>query len=321
MRELKYLQALREGLWNEMKRDSSIYVMGENIRLGINKLTEGFYKEFGDNKVINSPKSEATLISSATGASMIGMRPVIELQMSDFVFLSFSALIDQAAKLRYISGGKLSFPVTYIIIEYGTYKGFEVQHSDNPYSFLIHGGMKVAVPSDAYDAKGLLVSAIRDDDPVAVFLPARVLADKGDVPEDQYTVPLGKGEIKRIGSDITVVATGHLVKVALDVAEKLDRKGISIEVFDPRTLLPFDKKTLEKSVSKTGKVVIIDDSPISCGFASMVSSILMEECFEYLKAPIKRIARADVPVPFSQTMEEYVLPNEMKLVNAIKTII
>ena len=321
MRELRYLQAVAEALRSEMKKNSDVIVMGEDVRESLRGVTKGLYKEFGPDRVIDFPISEQVLIGCGVGASISGLRPVIEFQINEFVFFAFEQLINQSQRLRYLSGGKIIIPITYIVPGSGARGGIAGQHSDNPYSFLIHGGMKVAIPSNAYDAKGLLISAIRDNDPVAVFLPARVLADKGDVPEDQYTVPLGKGEIKRIGSDITVVATGHLVKVALDVAEKLDRKGISIEVFDPRTLLPFDKKTLEKSVSKTGKVVIIDDSPISCGFASMVSSILMEECFEYLKGPIKRIARADVPVPFSQPMEEYVLPNERKLLNAVKKII
>jgi len=314
------MQAAYEGLAKEISKDQNIYfIKKENI----------FNKKFSEvlnndilinNRVISMPKSEATIVSSATGLALIGLRPVLELNQIEDIFLVFSALIDQAAKLRYISGGKLMFPITYLFIENNVYKNNNSQHSDNPYSFLIHGGMKVVIPSCAYDAKGLLVSAIRDNDPVAVFLPTRILAEKGEVPEEQYSIPLGKAEIKKTGSDITVVAIGHCVNIAIDVARKLEaEEGISVEVFDPRTLLPFDNETLEKSISKTGKVVIIDDSPISCGFASMVSSILMEEYYEYLKRPVLRITREDIPVPFSKPLKEYVLPNKEKLENAIRS--
>ena len=321
MRELSLIQAAYEGLKEEINKDLNVYLM--KVENAFNKKYYGISDgdSLIDNRVVSMPKSEATLISSATGLALIGMRPVIELNHMENIFLAFSALVDQAAKLRYMSGGKLKFPITYLIVEHDDYYDFGVLHSDNPYSFLLHGGMKVVIPSCAYDAKGLLISAIRDDDPVAVFLPTRVLADKGPVPEEQYSIPLGKADIKRQGSDITVVATGHLVGTALKVAQQFEKEGISIEVFDPRSLLPFDKETLEKSISKTGKVVIIDDSPITCGFSNSVAAIIAEEFFSYLKAPVKIVARADVPVPFSQPLEEYVLPNEEKLVNAIKKII
>jgi pyruvate dehydrogenase E1 component beta subunit len=321
MRELSLIQAAYEGLKEEINKDLNIYLM--KVENAFNKKYYGISDGGSsvDNRVVNMPKSEATLISSATGLALIGMRPVIELNHMENIFLAFSALVDQAVKLRYMSGGKLKFPITYLIVEHDDYYDFGVLNSDNPYSFLLHGGMKVVIPSCAYDAKGLIISAIRDDDPVAVFLPTRVMADKGPVPEEQYTIPLGKADIKRQGSDITVVATGHLVVTALKVAQQFEKEGISIEVFDPRSLLPFDKETLEKSIFKTGKVVIIDDSPITCGFSNFVASIIAEEFFSYLKAPVKIVARADVPVPFSQPLEEYVLPNEEKLVNAIKKIV
>ncbi len=195
------------------------------------------------------------------------------------------------------------------------------QHSDNPYPYILHGGIKTIIPSTPYDAKGLVISAIRDNDPVAVFLPINITGTKGEVPEDIYTIPLGQAEIKRQGEDITVVAVGHLVNVAIKAAEKLEQSGISIEVFDPRTLLPFDKKLLKKSVAKTGRLLIIDDSNRMCGFAAEVSAFAAEECFEILKAPIVRITRADVPVPFSRVMENYILPDEEKLINAVKTML
>lgn len=319
------MQAAIEGFHEEMKKDTGCCLLrvessscknNQKTRelIGIDKT--GLYKD----RVVDMPKSVATLVSSATGLAMIGMRPIIEFNNSEDFYLAFSGLLDQAAKLRYMSGGKLKFPVTYLFIEDNDFYDFNILSSDNPYSFLLHGAMKVVMPSCPYDAKGLLISAIRDDDPVAVFLPTRAAADKGNVPQEQYTIPLGSADIKRQGTDVTVVATGHLVQTALSAADKLQEEGISIEVFDPRSLLPFDTRTLEKSIAKTGRAVIIDESPITCGFGSFVSSIIAEDLFSYLKAPVKIVARADVPVPFSQPLEEYVLPNEDKLINAIKKI-
>jgi pyruvate dehydrogenase E1 component beta subunit len=318
VREIRYLQAVAEALSNEMKINEDIIIMGEDVRESLRGVTKGLYNLFGKDRVIDFPISEQCMVGCGIGCAISGFRPVIEFQISEFTFFSFEQLILQSQRLRFYYGGKIKIPVTYFIPGSGARGGISGQHSDNPYSFLIHGGMKVVVPSSAYDAKGLFVSAIRDNDPVAVFLPTRVLAEKGEVPEEQYTIPLGKAEIKKIGSDITVVATGHCVNIAIDTARKLEaEEGISVEVFDPRTLFPFDNKTLEKSISKTGKVIIIDDSPKTCGFASMVSSIIMEEYYKYLKRPIWRITRADVPVPFSEPLEEYVLPNSKKLENAI----
>ena len=321
MRELSLIQAAYEGLRQEISKDTNTCLLRiENVP---GKKDNGISDPGipAGERVVIMPKSEATIISSATGLALTGIRSVIELNNMEDVFLAFSALLDQAVKLRYMSGGKLKFPVTYLFIENNDYYDWSILHSESPYSFLVHGGMKVVIPSCAYDAKGLLITAIRDDDPVAVFLPTRVLADKGHVPEEQYTISLGKADIKRQGSDVTVIATGHLVGTALTVAKQFGKEGISIEGFDPRSLLPFDKETLEKSISKTGKVVIIDDSPITCGFSNFVAAIIAEEFFSYLKAPVKIVARADIPVPFSQHLEEYVLPNEEKLINAIKKIV
>jgi len=318
MREIRYLQAVAEALNNEMKINEDVIVMGEDVRESLRGVTKGLYNIFGKDRVIDFPISEQGMIGCGIGSAISGLRPVIEFQINEFTFFAFEQLILQSQRLRFYSGGKIKIPVTYIVPGSGARGGISGQHSDNPYSFLIHGGMKVVIPSCACDAKGLLVSAIRDNDPVAVFLPTRVLAEKGEVPEEQYTIPLGKAEIKKTGSDITVVATGHCVNIAIDIARKLEaEEGISVEVFDPRTLLPFDKETLEKSISKTGKVVIIDDSPISCGFSNEVAALIGEEYFSKIKAPVKIIARADVPVPFSEPLEEYVLPNSEKLEKAI----
>ncbi len=321
LRTLWYLKAVAEALSQEMHRDSQIIVLGEDVRQSLRGITKGFIDEFGSDRIIDMPISEAAMVGAGTGAALMGKRPVLEFQISEFVFFAFDQLIDQAQKLRYMSGGKLSVPVTYIIAGAGAKGGMAGQHSDNPYPYLMHGGMKTVVPTTPYDAKGLIISAIRDNDPVAVFLPINVTGTKGEVPEEIYTVPLGQAEIKRQGEDITVLAVGHLVNVAIKASEKLYKFGISIEVLDPRTLLPFDKKLLKKSVAKTGRLLIIDDSNRMCGFAAEISAFAAEECFESLKAPIVRITRADVPVPFSKVMENYVLPDEEKLINAVKAML
>ena len=320
MRKLRYLKAVSEGLKQQMVKDKNIFVIGEDVRESLRGITKGFIDEFGPERVIDAPISEAGFTGIGTGAAFLGMRPVLEFQISEFVFFAFDQLIDQAQKLRYMSGGKLKVPVTYIIVGAGAKGGMAGQHSDNPYPYILHGGMKTVIPSTPYDAKGLLVSAIRDDDPVAFFLPINIQGMKGHVPEEEYSIPLGKGEIKKEGKDITIVAVGHLVSIALEVAEKAETEGRSIEVFDPRTLLPLDRELLKKSVSKTGRVIIFDDSNRTCGYAAEISAFISEECFKYLKAPIKRITRADVPVPFSKTLEQYVLPDEKKLFRAVNSI-
>ena len=220
MREIRYLQAVSEAVRMEMKRDESIFYMGEDVRHGLRGVSKGFVEEFGPERVIDTPISESGFVGIATGAAMQGMRPILEFMINTFVFFAFDELIDQAQKFFYMSGGRLKIPVTYIIpLMLGSIAG---QHSDAPYPFVIQGGMKTILPSTPYDAKGLVTTAIRDDDPVMVFLPARVLGKKGMVPEEQYSIPIGVGEIKREGTDITVIATGHLVTEALNVSEKLE---------------------------------------------------------------------------------------------------
>jgi acetoin:2,6-dichlorophenolindophenol oxidoreductase subunit beta len=317
MRNIYYLKAISEALSNEMKIDPDVVIIGEDVRYSLRGITKGFIDIFGPDRIIDSPISEAGLTGVGTGAAILGLRPVLEFQICEFIFFAFDQLVDQAQKLRYMSGGKLKNPVTYLVASSGAKGGMAGQHSDNPYPYILHSGMKTVMPSTPYDAKGLLVSAIRDDDPVAVFLPVNSLGTKGDVPEEQYAIPLGKGDIKREGKDITIVAVGHLVKTALDAAEELELQGISAEVYDPRTLLPLDKDLLFKSVKKTGRVVVFDDSNRTCGFAAEVSAIIAEECFADLKSPVRRITRADVPIPFNAQMEAFVLPDKEKLMKAI----
>jgi acetoin:2,6-dichlorophenolindophenol oxidoreductase subunit beta len=318
MDKINGIEAINDSLINIFEEDGNTCLITESIDF---ELERKLLDKFGDKRVISVPKSDASTVSFAIGLALVKIRPVYLIKHISTFFLAFSGLVDQSAKLRYMSGSKLNFPITFVFLQTKNYRDVSEEHSDNPYSFLLHGGMKVVVPSTPYDVKGLTVSAIRDNDPVAVFLPTRISADKGEVPQEHYSIPLGVGEIKRKGSDLTIVATGHLVKVALGAAGILEKEGISAEIFDPRTLLPLDTKTLGDSISKTGRLVIIDDSPYTCGFSNFVSSIAAEQYYPYLKAPIKIVARADVPVPFSQPLEEYVLPNEEKLLNAVRQIV
>lgn len=321
MRQIRYLKAVSEALDQEMERDPSVFIIGEDVRKSARGITIGFAEKFGPDRVIDTPISEQGLHTVAIGAAMMGFRPVIEYQISEFIFFAFEQLVDQAQKFHFLSGGKVNVPITLLVPASGAIGSCSGQHSDHAYPYVLHGGMKAIIPSTPYDVKGLIISAIRDDDPVMVFLPQYLLGGKGDVPEENYVIPLGLGDIKNAGNDITVIATGHLVPVAIKVAKEFEKEGLSVEVIDPRTLLPLDTGMIKKSVSKTGRVAIIDDSNRTCGFAAEISAILAEECFDALKKPVIRVTRADVPVPFSPPMEKYMLPNEDKLKNAIKKLI
>lgn len=319
MRELRYLHAVQEGIKQEMQKNKNIIILGEDIRHSLRGITKGFFEEFGEERVIDTPLSEIALVGAGTGLAVSGVRPIVEFQLSEFVFLAFDQIVNQALKLKYMSGGKLSVPVTYIVPSMGARGGSMAgQHSDITYSYVLQAGMKVAVPSNAYDAKGLVISAIREEDPVMVYLPAKCLAKKDNVPEEIYTIPFGKGIIRREGKDITIIAIGHYVQLAVEVAEIIiNGKGISLEIVDPRTLLPLDGELIKKSVSKTGRVIIMDDSNKTCSFASEIAAFIGEELFGYLKAPVRRIARTVVPVPFSAPMESFVIPDKQELIDVI----
>ncbi len=319
MRILRYLHAVQEALQQEMTRDENIIILGEDIRHSVRGFTKGLFEKFGPDRIIDTPISEIALVGCGTGLAISGFRPIIEFQIPEFVFLSFDQMVNQAQKLRYMTGGNLTIPVTYIIPGMGACgSGLAGQHSDNTYTYLLHSGMKVVIPSTPYDAKGLVINAIRENDPVIVYLPNKCLPTKGEVPEEIYTVPIGRGVIRKEGKDITVIATGHLVNIAVEVAEEFEREDISIEVLDPRTLLPLDKDLFLKSIAKTKKVIIFDDSNKNCGIAAEISAIISEEAFFNLKAPVRRISRADVPVPFSTPMECFVMPSKEKLIDVVR---
>src|SRR5690606_13248467 len=240
-------------------------------------------------------------------------RPIVEYQIGALAFVAFDQLVDQAMKLPYMMGGQCRVPVTYIFPASGFRTGLAGQHSDHLYPYLLHAGMKVVIPSTPADAKGLLVAAVRCDDPVALFAPAAVMAERGEVDEALYEIPLGKGAVRREGDGVTVIAVGHLVREALLVADELEGEGISVHVFEPRTLLPLDLEGLEAAVRRTGRVVILDDSNLVCGFAAELAALIAEHWFDALKMPVKRIARATVPVPFSPALDREVVPSGERL--------
>jgi pyruvate dehydrogenase E1 component beta subunit len=323
VREITFVEALNEALRQEMERDSSIFVIGEDVGVyeGIFGVTKGLFKKFGPDRVIDTPISEAGFIGLCVGAAIAGLRPVVELMFVDFFGVAMDQIYNQAAKLRYMTGGKAKIPLT-IRTTIGGGLRAAAQHSQVLYSIFAHvPGLKVIVPSTPYDAKGLLISAIRDDNPKIFFEHKQLYGIKGPVPEEPYTIPLGKADVKREGKDVTVVAAAYMVHEALKAAEKLEKEGISVEVIDPRTLVPLDKETILTSVKKTGRLVIADEDYDRCGFASWVASIVADEAFGSLKAPIKRVTTPNVPIPFSPPLEDEILPNATKIENAVKSIV
>lgn len=319
MPRLNYLQALNQAIHQEMEQDSSSFIIGEDIRGSLRGETKGLFDAFGPDRVIDGPISEAAMTGFVTGAALAGLVPILEFQVSSLVYPAFDQLVNQAAKFTFMSGGQRPLPVTYIVMASGARNSMAGQHSDNPYPFFIHAGIKTICPATPFDIKGLMISAIREPDPVAVFAPAAALSVRGDVPGELYTIPLGVGETKRQGSDLTVIATGHLVNDALAVADQLDAEGISVAVWDPRTLLPLDREGLVTAVEQTGAAIVFDDSNRTCGFASELVSVIAETCHDDLKAPIVRVTRADVPIPFSPVLESIPLPSRADLTDAIRT--
>lgn len=320
-RELTFAEAIREGIYQELKRDERVFVMGEDVGFedGAFRVTSGFLKEFGRERIRDTPISEAAFLGAGVGAAILGMRPVVELMFADFVGVAMDQIYNQAGKLRYMSGGQVKIPIV-IRMAMGGGLSAAAQHSQCLYSIFAHvPGLKIVVPSNSYDAKGLIISSIRADDPV-MFFEHKALYDRkfGHVPEESYEIPFGKAEIKRSGNDVTVVATALMVHKALDAAKQLETEGISAEVIDPRTIVPLDKTAIFNSLKKTGRIVIVDEDYERCGFAAEVSALIADESFDLLDAPIKRVATRNAPIPFSPILEEAVLPNIERIKTAIR---
>jgi pyruvate/2-oxoglutarate/acetoin dehydrogenase E1 component len=325
-RELTFRQAISEALAEEMDRDKNVFLMGEDLRVfyggGAMAVTpkEKFLDRFGPDRVIDTPISEAAYIGACAAAAATGLKPVTELMCVDFFGVAMDQIYNQAAKMRYMFGGQVRVPLV-IRTTMGGGISFAAHHSQCLYSMFAHvPGLKVVVPSTPYDAKGLLKTAIRDQDPVMYFEHKGLYAVKGPVPEGEYLIPFGEAHVKRSGSDVTIVAVAAMVGKALDAADKLGNEGIHAEVIDPRTLVPLDKRTILESVRKTGKLVVVDEDYERCGFAAEVAAIVANEAFDYLDAPIKRVATPTVPIPFAPLLEKYVLPDELTIVKAVREI-
>jgi pyruvate/2-oxoglutarate/acetoin dehydrogenase E1 component len=316
MPRLSYLKAMNRALGDELAADERVFVLGEDVRYAASNLTAGLEKRFGPDRVIDTPLSEQGFTGFATGAAMAGMRPVIEFQIPALLFLSFEQIVNHAHKFSLMTGGQCSVPVTYVLTGAGSRTGWAGQHSDNPYTLTAHTGIKTAVPATPADAYGLLVSAIRDDDPVVLFAPAGALGVREDVDFATLApIPLGSGRVHREGSDITVVAVGHLVHDALAVAEDLAGEA-SVEVFDPRTVYPFDWDGLLASVRRTGRLVVVDDSNRFAGLGAEILATVAEHV--PLLAPPARVSRPDGAVlPFSLELDRAVQPTREQLAAAI----
>ncbi len=320
MPEIGFVEAIRQALAEEMERDPSVFIMGEDVELGAFAATRGLIDKFGPTRVRNTPISEAGFAGAGVGAAMAGMRPVVEIEFASFLYCCFDQVCNQAAKLRYMSGGQARMPITFRCV-YGAMGSAAAQHSEVVYpQFLAAPGLKIAIPSGAAEMKGLLKAAIRDDNPVLVFEHGRLGFTRGEVPAGDFVLPLGRGAVKRAGKDVTIIAVGAMVPKALSVAAELDSEGISIEVWDPRTLVPLDEEGMLASVAKTGRVVIADEGHLRGGAAGDLAAIIVDKGFDYLNAPIKRVTALDVPIPFSPPMESYVLPDENKITAAVREI-
>ena len=323
-RELTMAEALNEALQEEMRRDPGVFVIGEDIGRhgGLFRVTADLLDEFGPTRVIDSPISEAGITGAGVGAALVGSRPVVELQIFDFVTLVMDQLVNHAAKWRYMSGGQVSVPLVLRgPISNGI--GMAAQHSQTLEAWFVHApGLIVMMPSTPYDAKGMLKSAIREDNPV-VFLEKRLLyARKGPVPEEEYLVPIGVADVKRVGSDVTVVAAGAPVQLALQAARQLAREGVEVEVIDPRTLKPLDIDTIAESVSKTGRLVVVNEGARAGGFASeVVARTLDHVALGDLKASPVRVTAKDTPIPYSTTLEREVLPSLEDVVGAVNQVL
>lgn len=320
MPEMGYIEAINQALAEELERDPAVFVMGEDVRLGLFGATRGLVERFGPARVRNTPISEAAIAGAGVGAAMAGLRPVIEIEFASFFSCCWDQICNQAAKLRYMSGGQARLPLTVRCV-YGALGAGAAQHSTVVYpQFLNVPGLKIAIPSDPADAKGLLTAAIRDDNPVIVFEHGRLYGTRGEVPDGEIVLPLGRGAVKRAGADVTLIALGAMVPMALAVAETAAKNGIDVEVWDPRTLVPLDTAGMLASVAKTGRVVIADEAHGRGGAAADLAAIIAEHAFDALKAPIKRVTALDVPIPFSPPMEQFVLPDEAKIEAAVRAV-
>ena len=324
MREVTYLQAINEAIDEEMARDPAVIVMGQDVRkwgapLGVFK---GLFEKYGE-RVLDTGISETAMLGATAGSAATGLRPIVHIMFGEFLGVCMSDIRCALTKTRYMTGGKTKFPAT-IMTYTGAGRSAAGEHSACPYGVMMATpGLKIIAPATPYDAKGLTKSAIREDNPVQVFYHVGLILNRetGQIPEEEYTIPIGEADIKREGSDVTVVAIGIMVQRALAAAARLQEKGINIEIVDPRALAPLDKKTIINSVKKTGRLVIMDEEPKTESASSEIAAIAAEEAFDYLDAPIKRVCAPDTPIPFSPALEKVWMPDEEDLIEAVTELI
>lgn len=322
-RELTYLEAIREAMVQEMRIDKEVFLIGEDVGTygGAFGVSKGMLEEFGYERVRDTPISEAAIAGAATGAALMGMRPIMEIMFMDFLTISMNQLVNASAKMRFMFGGKCSIPMV-IRAPSGSGTGAAAQHSQSLEAWFINvPGIKVVAPSSPADAKGMLVTAIRDNNPVLFMEHKLLYRMKGPVPEESYTIPLKSAEVKRQGRDLTIVAYSIMVPRALEAAEILAAEGIEVEVVDPRCLKPLDTETIIRSVSKTGRVLITHEAPITGGFGAELAAVIAGcEAFDYLDAPIRRLAGRDVPIPYNRGLERAAVPQVEDIVNAARSL-
>lgn len=320
MREITYAEAIREAMSEEMRRDENVIFVGEDIGLygGAFGVSVGMFEEFGPDRVKDTPISEAAIAGLAVGAAATGLRPIAEVMFMDFVTLMMDQIVNQAAKMRYMYGGKAQVPMV-VRFPAGSGTGAAAQHSQSLEAWLCHvPGLKVVAPSTPEDAKGLLKSAIRDDNPVMFIEQKLLYRKKGPVREGEYTIPLGVADIKKQGRDVTVITYGRMLERVLRVAEELEDEGISVEVVDPRTLVPLDKAAIIDSVKKTGRAIVVHEACKTGGYGGEIASMIAEsEAFDYLDAPVLRVAGLDTPVPYNPELEKAIVPSENQIKDAI----
>jgi pyruvate dehydrogenase E1 component beta subunit len=321
-REITFAQAIREALAEEMRRDARVCIFGEDVAEAGTpfKVLSGLVEEFGAERVIDTPISEAGFTGMGVGAAMTGLRPIVDIMFGDFLTLTMDQMVNQAAKVHYMSGGTWKVPMV-LRTTLGATRRSAAQHSQSLHAWLSHvPGLKVVMPSTPYDAKGLLKTAIRDENPVVFFEDKMMYKLKGPVPEEEYTIPLGVADVKREGEDITIVATSSMVQVALGAAELLEKIGVSAEVIDPRTMWPLDEKTLVESAKKTSRAIVVDEGYGRYGVTGEIASVIAEGAFYSLEAPVKRMGAMHVPIPFSPPLEDVTVPTEQTVFEAARTL-
>ncbi|WP_372996164.1 alpha-ketoacid dehydrogenase subunit beta [Lutispora sp.] len=323
MRKMTYSEAIREGMRRRMKEDPNIIILGEDVGEfgGCFGVTGDLIKTFGPERVRDTPISEGAIVGCAVGAAATGLRPIAELMFNDFMTVGMDQLVNQAAKMRYMFGGKITLPMV-VRMPTGAGTRAAAQHSQSLEAWLTHvPGLKVVYPSTPKDAYGLMLSSIDDDNPV-MYMEHKVLyAMSGEVDENMEPIPLGVADVKREGEDLTIIATGRMVHEALNAASKLSQDGIEVEVIDPRTLYPLDNKTIFNSIEKTNKVIIVTEETKRGSYAGEIAAIIAEECFDNLDAPVARVCSLDSPIPFSPVLEDYVVPNFQDIINAVKKML